>query len=262
MSQNELTAGDLISMGVNLLTLELKNRADLSNYRVHAQSMVQRLSKAGFVSSLQIAEPLAKEAEKLDGDFQGAVKFSRNETQFKAIASSLDAVMMGEADSKSLILTDVKPPDEISQFANLARHQEALRGDLVTCLKAHLARPAIVMAWALGYDLIRSWVFNETTHRLPAFNSQLASNPRRGEPVAVNDYHDFFRIGETRFLEICRDSQHASLQRFTDRTFRDLQGLLDQRNEFAHANYSSANEHEANVYVVRMVRIVTNPPFV
>jgi hypothetical protein len=113
----------------------------------------------------------------------------------------------------------------------------------------------------LGYDLIRSWVFDDSTGRLVAFNTQLANTRKGSEPATIAEYHDFFRLGEYRFLEICRDSQHATLKDFNDKTLRVLQGMLDQRNEFAHANYSHANESEARAYVLRMLRIVAGPPF-
>ena len=61
---------------------------------------------------------------------------------------------------------------------------------------------------------------------------------------------------------MCRDSQDTKLKDFDDKTVRGLQVLLDQRNEFAHANYAMATVTEATAYVERMVRIVTGPPFV
>ena len=118
------------------------------------------------------------------------------------------------------------------------------------------------MAWALGFDLIRTWVFNDKTGRLQAFNQQLQKTHRTGEPAKVDEFHDFFRLGEYRFLEICRDSQDDSFKGFGDKTLRALQGMLDQRNEFAHANHSQANGPEANAYVLRMLRILKSPPFV
>ena len=180
--------------------------------------------------------------------------------KLKNMAEGANSVLIDEGMRTTVILTTTEPPDAVTNLENLEPHQEALRQDLITCLKAHLARPAIVTAWALGYDLVRSWIFKDSA-RLAAFNAQLASSHRKGEPAAVNQYHDFFKLGEYRFLEICRNSNDPALNDFTDNTLRDLQALLDDRNKFAHANFNIANEHEANAYVVRLLRIVTSPPF-
>jgi hypothetical protein len=107
--------------------------------------------------------------------------------------------------------------------------------------------------WALGYDLIRSWVFNDS-QRLSDFNLKLK------DPQVV-DYHDFFAIGEQRVLETCRDAA-GSLTAFTGKTFRTLHAMLDDRNNFAHANYAQATPEEAVVYVQRLIRVVTSPPFI
>ena len=261
MSDDKVTANDLISMGVNLTAISRPRLYTLTEYHSHATGLVDRFEDASLNNARNAMAPTLSILDFLMGDAAGDIKFVDHYDQFASNAITVDSVVRGEAATKTLILTDAKPPNAISELSGLQPHQQALLDDLTTCLKAHLARPAIVMAWALGYDLVRSWVFNEPT-RQTAFNTQLAANLRRGEPASVANYHDFFGIGEVRFLEICRDSQDATLQRFTGRTFRDLQGLLDQRNEFAHANYSQANEHEANAYVIRLVRIVTSPPFI
>jgi hypothetical protein len=259
VSATNVTALDLIRIGQNSLILLNPSTWDVNSYANAIPQFITYSEKCGFSNC-------ATAAKALEG--RGIRYFLQNNQINPADASGLvsavrtiEQVLNAEAGKTTAILSDANPPVQLDSLANLEPHQEALRVDLVTCLRAHLARPAIVMAWALAYDLVRSWVFNDTQGRLDAFNRQLASSPRRGEPAAINDYHDYFRVGEVRFLEICRDSQDASLQRFTDRTFRDLQGLLDHRNEFAHANYSQANEHEANAYVVRVIRIVTSPPF-
>lgn len=178
------------------------------------------------------------------------------------ISATLDSVLADETSRTTVILTDFEPPAELMRLAGLQPRQQLLVRDLEVCLKAHLARPAIVMAWALGYDIIRSWVFSDTTGRLAAFNTELAKLPRPWELAAVRDYHDFFPIGENRFLNLCNNSPHASLKDFQGNVFRGLVALLDQRNEFAHVNDSVANESEADAYVRRIVRAVTSPPFI
>ncbi|WP_442485810.1 hypothetical protein [Aeoliella sp. SH292] len=136
-----------------------------------------------------------------------------------------------------------------------------MRKDLELCLKTGLARPAIVMGWALGFDIIRAWVFNDTCGRLVDFNTQLASKPPRRGPAQINTFEDFFHLGEYDFLEVCKNSQGVGLGVFTEKHFRNLQSLLDQRNEYAHANYSHASQNVAVAYVERVLKTVTESPF-
>jgi hypothetical protein len=262
MSESELTANDLISLGFNLHSVGQPEQYDLFNYFVHLQSLINRLRTANFVNTRHVAEPLFDRISQLTHDFDaGKTKYKNSIEQIRAVAQSISDILLGEGNTKTLILTEIKPPDAIYHLANLQSHQEALRQDVVMCLKAHLARPAIILAWALGYDLVRTWIFNDGP-RLQAFNTQLATSARKGEPSAVTAYTDLFRLGEYRVLSICRDAQDAPLQRFTDRELRELQGMLDDRNRFAHASHSQASPAEADVFVERIVRIVTSPPFI
>jgi hypothetical protein len=265
MANDGLSANQLINLGRNIVVLRNPSVWRGKQYREAINEFVELSEKCGFEGSKDAAAHLQSVQFYVDGNTDVILPGSKEPLEFNA--GTIDRMLKKEGDRKRIRIFDSQPLPELADLQarigrQLQEHQEALRGDTITCLQLKLARPAIILAWALGYDLIRSWVFNDKIQRLPAFNTQLASSPRRGEPATVNDFHNFFRIGEIRFLEICRDSQDASLQRFTDRTFRDLQALLDQRNEFAHANFSSANEHEANAYVARLIRIVTSPPFV
>jgi hypothetical protein len=163
--------------------------------------------------------------------------------------------LMGEGQTKSVIVTDAQPPASLANLTNLQPRQELLLRDLVTCLKAHLARPAIVMAWALGYDIVRWWVYDDANNkrRLADFNAQIG-NPQ------VDEYEAFFRLGERRVLDACFKAQGA-LSQFTEKTHGALVHLLDDRHRFAHANDSDATPKRADVYVEKMVEIVTGPPF-
>ncbi len=253
MSQNELTAKELISLGINLLTIEIPKRPSLSEYRLHAHDLVNRLRLGGFTHSLSLAEVLLKEVEKYDADpLRGQGMFLNHETEFRTTASAIDRVMVSEAAAKTLILTDAKPPDAVAQLTDLEDHQQALFDDMVTCFKAHLARPAIVMAWALGYDIVRWWVHSEPA-RLAAFNAQYKNGP-------IVEYSDFFGIGEKLFLDTCKNAQTA-LSGFNEKTHSALFHLLIDRNRFAHANFSEATPNRAAAYVEKMVETVTGPPF-
>jgi hypothetical protein len=258
MADNDLTANDLIGIGKHLTILNNPQNATGEVYRGATEAFVTLLNKCDFAATLAAVKTI-------DGcefyvDSVNKIILPSHAQALRFAAHSVDACLRAEATRRTVILSDVTPPQQLDGLPLSKAHQEALRQDLVTCLKAHLARPAIVMAWALGYDLIRSWVF-DNSDRLLAFNKQLANTRKGSEPTTVADYHDFFRIGEIRFLEICRDSQDPTLKDFNDKTLRGCQGMLDQRNEFAHANFSHANDSEANSYVLRMLRILAGPPF-
>jgi hypothetical protein len=252
MPEKELTAQDLISLGVNLWAIREPQEHDPLGYHSRVSSLIYFLEAGGFTNTLNIARPMREELDAVLVDPSGPL-YNSKRGHYSSTATAINRSLEGEAKSKTLILTDEKPPQQLTNLTGLEPHQEALRQDLMTCLKAHLARPAIVMAWALGYDLIRSWVFNDP-QRLQDFNNQLR-NPQ------IADYHDFFAVGEQRVLETCRDAV-GSLAGFTGKTFRTLHGMLDDRNNFAHANYAQATPAEATVYVERLVRVVTGPPFV
>lgn len=260
MFEPELNANDLIHLGVNFWTVRHPDRYDFLAYHNGLRSLIDRLEKAGFVETLRVARPLYQLANQLYEQDKFVELFDERIKHFASTAAAIDNALSGEGENTTLILTDQRPPNALLSLACPEPHQEALRLDLILCLQARLSRPAFVTAWALGFDLIRSWVLSDD-ERLIAFNAQLAKNPRKGEPIAIVEYRDFFHLGEARFLEICRDSQAPSLVPFNDRVHRNLQSLLDQRNEFAHANDSSATPTEAIAYVERMIRIVTSPPF-
>jgi hypothetical protein len=258
MITHDLTAADLIDLGRSSLTLENATNWNAVNFVTMRDSFVALLKRCGFQATSAASQSIAQ--LQILQDSLGRVHGPLGQ-EIKSMFTAIYHTLYHEAQRTAVILTNVEPPPELLDLKNLEKHQEALRQDLIVCLKAHLARPAIVTAWALGYDILRTWVYDDQPRRA-SFNTQLANPPRKGEPAAIVDYHDFFTLGEVRFLEICRDSQDMTLKDFTAKTFRTLQALLDQRNDFAHANYSQANEHEANAYVVRLLRVVTRPPFI
>ena len=152
-----------------------------------------------------------------------------------------------------VIVSRVLPPLELLSLICPEKYQEALRDDVTTCLKAELNRPAIVTAWALGYDLVRYWIYHDQARR-DALNAALKN-------ARLDKYEDFFSIGERRVLKACCDCEEASLNDFTDKTYRTLENLLDQRNNFAHANFDLASSATAKAFVESMIRAVTGPPF-
>ncbi len=258
MSLSQLTANDLINLGRSVCALINADNWAADDYERSRDIFLDLAKSCGFRDSVAAAGFL--DGLKIARGVRGPNVAPGQASDLKKMCEGVHRVLVAEGLRTTVILTDIEPPLTLLNLPCPEPHHKALHDDLITCLKAHLARPAIVMAWALGYDLVRSWVYSDPK-RLLAFNTQLAKARRSSEPTSIVDYHDYFRLGEYRFLEICRDSQDANLQRFTDRTFRDLHNLLDQRNDFAHANYATASPAEATAYVERMVRLITSPPF-
>ena len=262
--ENELAANDLIEIGRKLTALKNAGIYSGTQYRDAIKEFKRLTLKCGFVGTAELAAGLDDCTFYVNPQTDRIVPASVAPLEFHA--ESVHRLLKAEASKKCAYLTEVEAPDALLELESrlgrpLEPQQEAFRRDLIDCLRLNLSRPAIVMAWTLGYDLIRSWVFNDTQGRLGAFNMQLSTTHQKGEPSAIIEYHNFFRIGEYRFLQICRDSQDPALAQFTDNQLRELQNLLDQRNAFGHANYNHASINEAIVYVERMIRIVTGPPF-
>jgi hypothetical protein len=257
MSEQNLKATDLVSIGVNLWCAAKPDQYRAFEYMMHLQSFVGRLREAGLWNTLNAAEPLYRDVKEITQDAEGRFDelYAKRREEFKTRAQTINQVLMGEAKTKTLILTDAQPPVSLELLTDLQPRQSLLLRDLVVCLKAQLARPAIVMAWSLGYDIVRWWVYDEANNRrrLEDFNSQI-------ESPQIEEYEAFFRLGERRVLDVCLKAE-GELRGFSEKTHRALVHLLDDRNRFAHANDSDATTKRAEVYVDKMVEIVTGPPF-
>lgn len=254
MFNANLTAEDLIALGEGIVVLRNPASWNPVNYVANRDDFIQRLQIVGFTSTAAASNSLAKFTVRQAGQ----QILQSDAIALQSIAQTVYSVLRHEAISTTIIATDHMPPDTLLQLETtlgrqLEPHQKALYDDLLACLKAHLARPAIVMAWALGYDIVRWWIFSDP-NRMAALATQMNK--------AIANEHDFFYLNEYRVLEACRNSQHPTLQpAFNDTHLRDLQALLDARNDFAHANFNRASINEANAYVERVVRVVTSPPF-
>ena len=247
---DDLTANDLIGVGTQLTFLHNPQNASGNDYRNAINTFVERVRRCGFPATLAAAKAIENCIFYTDSVSGFVHRDSIHPLKFAV--HSIDSCLRTEASQKTVILSDVQPPEQLNRLGSLEPHQDALRSDLVTCLKARLARPAIVVAWALCYDIVRQWVCNEGS-RLDAFNAQIKHAP-------LNDNTALFAMGERRVLDACKNAQEA-LKNFNVNTHHELVGLLNDRNRFAHANFSEATINRANVFVEKMVETVTGPPF-
>jgi hypothetical protein len=257
------SASDYVNLGEILHALQNPQVSSPSLYVSEVGKFFTLLERIGLESTRRMATSL--EGLSIPGDHLGRISHVAS-LQLSSKVHPISTRLYEETIQQSLILCDGQiNPKLVSLLMELGRelqpHQEVLRQDLEMCLRARLYRPAIVAAWNLGYDLIRWWIF-EDSHRLADFNnllSQRTANHRKGSRT-IGRYDDFFFESEAFVLENCRDAS-GSLSDFSDKTYRQLQRLLDDRNAFAHANYDEATEAEAKSYVDRIIRILTNTPF-
>lgn len=264
MANSTCTSDDMIIIGEILFKL-----CD-SNYRTQfllhqaVLTLKDRLIRCGYSSCMPLVDGLVELTATTTERIRGLDAKELEEVQHTS--TDLRSILLHEAKATTAILSHLQLPQPLTELQNnlgypLPDYQEAMRKDVELCLKAGLTRPAIVMGWALGFDIVRAWVFNDTTGKLADFNTQLQSKPLRKGPTQITTFEDFFHVGEYDFLEVCKNAQGAGLVVFTEKQFRNLQSLLDQRNEFAHANYSHASQNVAVAYVERVLKAVTETPF-
>lgn len=263
MGDNLKSTSDFVALGECLHAVQNPQVYRPNNYAAEIGNFFTLLERTGLESTRRLANSLAglyipAERNGMIGQVAGLELSSR--------AHPIATRLYEEVKERSFIEADSEiAPKLLSLGEQLGRplgpHQEALRTDTERCLRARLYRPAIVSAWNLGYDLIRSWIFFEA-QRLADFNALLklrTANHRKGARTIVR-YEDFFVESEAFVLEVCRDATGAMVD-FTEKTYRTLQRLLDDRNAFAHANFDEATESEAKSYVDRIIRVLTNQPF-
>ena len=177
---------------------------------------------------------------------------------------SVNSTLKGEAKARQMVQLDLTAvtdpiaglPDTLRSTAlEMTDWQTAMWHDVLRCLQTRAYRPAITVGWALCYDIIRYWVFRDAT-RLNDFNSELTNRKKTN----ITDYENFFLHGESFVLDLCRLAS-GSLAGFTEKTQRSLQVLLDERNEFAHANFRLATAPVAQAHIERLIAILCAPPF-
>ena len=257
------SASDFVQLGETLHAIQNPQvyRPDL--YAKEFGNFCTLLEQTGLHSTRRLANSLS--GLSIPSDRTGLTTQAAS-SQLASIVHPVATRLYEEVRERSFIESDSTIPAKLISLAehlgrSLQPHQEALRADTELCLRARLYRPAIVSAWSLGYELIRWWVYSDAM-RLSDFNAMLIQRTQkhRKGSRSVAQYDDFFTESEAFVLEICRDAS-GSLSQFTEKTYRTLQRLLDDRNAFAHANFHEATETEAKSYVERIVRVVESQPF-
>lgn len=88
-------------------------------------------------------------------------------SQLRSLLEPARAIAYEEIGSISVIVSDQSSvPNVLTSLAqrdreNISETQIGLIQDTILCMKSGAFRPAIVMAWAFGLDMIREWVFRD-----------------------------------------------------------------------------------------------------
>lgn len=263
MGNTSHSASDFVELGECLHALQNPQvyRPDL--YAKEVGNFFTLLERNALASTRRLAESLA--GLSISSDQSGMIS-SVSGLELASRVHPIATRLYEEMNEKSFIESDSRIPSGLLSLAGelerqLEPHQEALRADTELCLRARLYRPAIVSAWNLCYDLIRTWLYSDA-QRLADFNSLLQQRTDKHSKGSrsINRYDDFFSESEAFVLEVCRDAT-GMLSTFTNKTHRTLHRLLDDRNAFAHANYDEATEAEAKSYVGKVIRVICNAPF-
>ncbi|MCA9081568.1 MAG: hypothetical protein KDA58_13475, partial [Planctomycetaceae bacterium] len=115
--------------------------------------------------------------------------------------------------------------------------QAMLHAEACRCLELRLYRSAVVMMWNLVFECVRRWVFD---NKLSDFNKELVSGYTRKNGQAVyeqivnySDFWDSQSVGERITLDTCERCKLIGVK-----LHHRLVGLLNDRNDHAHSNYT------------------------
>lgn len=185
--------------------------------------------------------------EKLHNQIKIIVKSIQDEAEF-------NTTIILNADSVTDQIRGL--PDKV----NLEDNQKAMFSDMVRCVETGLNRPAIVMAWNLCYDFIRTWIC-KSNDRKDEFNRILTSKNVTHSITKIDDFFEHSRTRNESFvLGVCNDSQE-SLKGFDENLHGKLKVLLNERNKYAHANFRNASTAKAITYIEDIYNIMTERPF-
>ena len=135
--------------------------------------------------------------------------------------------------------------------------QKSMQKDASLCMECGAYRPAMVTAWILAYDYIRSWIYRDP-ESLEAFNKVLTSkNTSRKKPCPeIVDYEDFSSIRES---EVLRLACEANL--FNHKIRDKLIAWLDTRNAYAHPGELHPTRAQAMGQIDDLLDVIENKPF-
>ncbi len=260
MARTEPNLAEFIELGELLYQVSSARERPPVVWSEAAKRLREGLDRCELVASQRAADSLAK--VRLKPDPQSGMFHPQHSQELETMTAPIRDVIYHEVQQKALAISDSHDlPATLVDLQGLDETQENLRRDALRCITAGAYRAAIVVMWSLGYDLVRRWVFDDEARRAE-FNELLEKRTEnhRGGLRQINEYRDFYKEGEDFVLQVCRDAG-GPLNGFTSKTYTRLHSLLDERNNFAHANDDECNDDECKAYARRLVRAVTGEPF-
>jgi hypothetical protein len=214
----------------------------------------------------------ARVIEKLD-DIHEAIKRSAvtsakngtlTHTVYKRIDSLVDDLLeRTTGDDNNDFFIVLNDNEVIDKLASLKRvkgsDRDMMIREVVRCLESGASRAAIVIAWCLTFDHVRSWIFSSKENRLKAFNDVLITKNRTKDKLhdPIVDYEDFNEHDERYILTTAYEAKL-----FVKRHNQVLVTALTDRNHFAHANSRGATLNSALGYVDNLLlNVLTHPDF-
>lgn len=266
-SSEKFAIYDLFAIGNLLTVVQNPTRFSIALVKSSLSDLSQRIERVpGLDASKRAVGDLVAE---VGNDNEGTRVLSEQELQrVKSYACALASQITGEIENRQAIrLKVIRKQQALSPVIDawprdyIKPYHVALQEDLAALLATSQHRSAIVTGWMLGYDLLRSWVF-EDQDRLLSFNELLEARTKgtKGGSRTICNYEDFFAEAEGFVLEICRDGKDG-LSAFGRKPFEGLRSLLDKRNAFAHACYKTASAANTEAFLETLADTLTSAPF-
>lgn len=135
-------------------------------------------------------------------------------------------------------------PEKVGALAERTFLAETLR-----CYGAKAYRAAIVMAWCLAFDHLRSWLMRDADRMTKLNDAVKVKFPKRSKPiVSLEDFQDYT---ESEVVELCRTA------RLIDKETVDvLREKLKRRNAAAHPSTVSITQTQADDVISDLVNNV------
>jgi hypothetical protein len=193
------------------------------------------------------------------GALLGMARSQNAISEIVGLAHQLQMLVLSESRERLLVEIDRTASPrlyDLPKQQKLTESQLHLWEETIRCLERQAYRAAIVMAWALGYDIVRFSIWNDSA-RL----SELVKSAPPKLSLDTSDYEMFIltTTSERQFLEVASTAHLLGPK--SGRTFDTLAGFLRERNEFAHANDRIPTAVIANGFVERLLAIVGQAPF-
>jgi hypothetical protein len=243
---------DIVEAGKTFTLLARSTPNDGRHYQRRFERLRRCLKASGLDFTYEALENVKDYAK--DGTLSNEVC-----RQIKQRLIGVDNGFLKEAAKKEVLpVVEGTFTHKLVEFAQrrLTDPQKMLVGEVEKCLQVGAFRSAVVMGWNLVYDYVRQWVFD---NKLKEFNSELTSLPKSPSPIVA--YSDFFRHDVTRqerkLLDLCRPNTILG-GRVTESLIRHL----DDRNDYAHANFLDPTVHQTNCFIENCLKVLNGPPFV